>query len=337
VTIAFDGICLGDGPATGVGRSFLNALQAYADRRETECVLLLPKDVTMQPIASVRIVAAPRGAWQRQRQLPRILRSVNARLLHSSVASVPLRGPCPTIATAHDLPWLHPELNEPGSAWRKFATQRSLRSAARVIAPSTLTKHDVEILLGKRCPPIELVMHGTARGPKPTEASTAARAGAFLVLGDDRKRKNRTRLQAAHQVARAQHDDLPDLRFCGPPNHYVNEVEKIALLQSCRALVHVSRFEGFGMPILEGLANGAPVVCSDLPPHREIADLGENGELALFVDPQSIESIAHGLARSHLDSEWRWRMALAGHQRARDLTPQATAEQWSRIHREVLA
>ena len=78
------------------------------------------------------------------------------------------------------------------------------------------------------------------------------------------------------------------------------------------------------------------MVCSDLPPHREIADLGKNGELALFVDPQSIDSIADALARIHLDSELRWRLALAGHQRARDLTPQATAEQWSRIHREVL-
>jgi hypothetical protein len=336
VTIAFDGICLGDGPATGVGRSFLNALQAYADRGEAECVLLLPKDVTMQPIASVRLVEAPRGAWQRQRQLPRILRTVNARLLHSSVASVPLYTPCPTIATAHDLPWLHRELDEPGSAWRQFATRRALRSAARIIAPSTMTKRDIAMLLGKRCPPIELVMHGTARGPGPTEASTTARDGAFLVLGDDRKRKNRARLQAAHQLARAQHDDLPDLCFCGPPDHYVDEAEKLALLQSCRALVHVSHFEGFGMPVLEGLANGAPVVCSDLPPHREIADLGKNGELALFVDPQSIDSIADALARIHLDSELRWRLALAGHQRARDLTPQATAEQWSRIHREVL-
>lgn len=336
MTIAFDGICLGDGPTTGVGRSFLNALQAYAECSETECVLLLPKNVKLEPIASVRRVEAPRGAWQRQRQLPRILRSVNAQLLHSSVASVPLRSSCPTIATAHDLPWLHPELNEPSGAWRTFATRRSLQSAAVVIAPSAMTKQDVETLLGNKCPPIELIMHGTAIGPEPTEASTAARNGAFLALGDDRKRKNRTTLEAAHQLARSRHNDLPDLRFCGPPNHYVSESEKLALLQSCRALVHVSHFEGFGMPVLEGLASGAPVVCSDLPPHREIADTGENGELALFVDPQSVESIASGLLQSHRDSEWRWRTALAGHQRASRLTPQATAEHWSRIHRELL-
>jgi hypothetical protein len=337
VTIAFDGICLGDGPVTGVGRSFLNALQAYACRGEAECVLLLPKDVAMQPIASVRTVVAPRGAWQRQRQLPRILRELNAQLLHSSVASVPLHATCPTIATAHDLPWLHPELDEPGSTWRRFATRRALHSAARILAPSTMTKHDVAKLLGKRCPPIELVMHGTALGPEPTEASTAARTGALLVLGDDRKRKNRARLQAAHELAQSQHRDLPDLCFCGPPNDYVDEVEKLALLQSCRALVHVSHFEGFGMPVLEGLANGAPVVCSDLPPHREIADIGENSELALFVDPQSIDSIADGLTRIHTDDELRSRLAHAGHQRARGLTPQATAEQWSRIHQTVLA
>lgn len=337
MTIVFDGICLGDGPVTGVGRSFLNGLQAYAERDEAPCVLLLPKDVAVEPIASVRTIEAPRGAWQRQRQLPRILANLKARLLHSSVASVPLRAPCPTIATAHDLPWLHPELNEPSSAWRQFATRRALRAATRILTPSAMTKHDVATLLGARCPPIELVLHGTTAGPAPTEAKTAARAGAFLVLGDDRPRKNLARLQAAHQLARSQHADLPDLRFCGPPDHYIDEAEKVALLQTCRGLVHVSHFEGFGMPVLEGLANGAPVVCSDLPPHREIAATSDHGELALFVDATSIEAIANALILIHTDARLRWRLAFAGYQRACTLTPQATAEQWSRIHREVLA
>src|SRR5690606_3930820 len=139
VTIVFDGACFGDGPITGVARSFLNALMAYAEGLRDECVLLLPEKATLAAIPNVRMVVAPRGAVRRQLQLPRMLRDLGARLLHSSVASVPIYSPCPTIATAHDLPWLHPELVEPTSLWRQFVTKRALRSAARILAPSTMT------------------------------------------------------------------------------------------------------------------------------------------------------------------------------------------------------
>jgi len=331
-TIAFDGACFGDGPITGVGRSFVNALTAYAQVSGDDCVLLLPAGATIDPIANVRCVDAPRGGLRRQRQLPRLLRSLRANVLHSSVASVPMRSPCPTIATAHDLPWMHPDLDEPGSAWRQFATRYALRSATRILAPSTMTKLDVARLLGKRCPPIELLPHGTQPGPTPTETGTKDRSGPILVLGDDRRRKNLARLRAGHQLAKQHCQDLPELEFAGPPDRYIDEADKTALLQSCRALAHVSLFEGFGMPVLEALAHGAPVVCSDLLPHREIA-----GDHALFVAPRSIQSIAAGLERIHRDQDLRWQMVRSGHQRASMLQPSTTADHWLRIHREVMA
>lgn len=331
-TIAFDGICLADGPITGVGRSFLNALSAYADRKDANCVLLVPKGVSIAPIDGVLFAESPCGALRRQRQLPALLRSLNASVLHSSVASIPLGATCPTIATAHDLPWLHAELNEHSSVWRRFATLRALRGATRILVPSSMTQHDVLRLLGKKRPPIELVMHGALLGEAPTEQSTGLRSGPMLVLGDDRRRKNRTRLQAAHHIALERNPDLPQLEFIGPPNSYIRESAKNLLLQSCRAVVHVSLFEGFGMPILEALAHGAPIVCSDLPPHREIAD-----ENALYVDPRSTESIAKGLARIHEDDELRWQQAKGGHVRALQLQPSHTAAHWARIHQEVLA
>ena len=330
--IAFDGICLGDGPVTGVGRSFLNALTAYANRRDAECILLLPKGVKTTPIASVRVVDAPRGAIRRQQQLPRLLKSVDASLLHSSVASIPLRAACPTIATAHDLPWLHPEIGEAHRPWRQFAIKRALRSASRILSPSTMTSHDVASLLGQRRPPIDLVMHGTELGTKPTSATTAARNGPFLVLGDNRPRKNLERLRAAHQSAKTQCKDLPPLQFVGPPDHYIKESDKHDLLKTCRALIHVSLFEGFGMPVLEGLANGAPVLCSDLAPHREIAS-----DAALFVSPHNTSSMAEALLQIHTETAQRQRLALAGYDRARRLTPEATAARWSSIHQSLLS
>ncbi|HEB53187.1 MAG TPA: glycosyltransferase family 1 protein [bacterium] len=330
-TIAFDGICFGDGPPTGVARAFADTLAAYVARGEADCVLLLPDGATCPDLARVRSVRAPRGALRRQRRLPALLRELGADLLHSPVAAVPLRAPCPTIATVHDLPWLHADAPEHTGRWRRFATQRALCSAARVLAPSTMTARDAERLLAPDARRVERVPHGTP-APIAPPPDPATRSGPLLVLGDDRPRKNRARLCAAHAIARRRCPDLPDLRFVGPPDDYVDEAEKRRLLRACRVLVHVSLFEGFGLPVLEGLAHGAPVVCSDLPPHREIAD-----GCARFVDPRATDGIAAALLQAHHDEAWRQRAASAGPLRARHFRPEHTAAAWTRIHAEVLA
>jgi glycosyltransferase involved in cell wall biosynthesis len=329
VLIAFDGAGCGGGPVTGVGRAFLNALAAYAARGDAECVLLLPEPSAAAVPAGVRVVPAPRGALRRQALLPRLLRTLRADVLHSSVAAVPLRARCATIATAHDLPWLHPELGERVGAWRRLATRCALRAASAVIAPSAATAADVAHL-GVARAPARVIAHGTPLGTAPDAASTRARAGPFLALGDDRPRKNRDRLRAAHALARARDPALPELRLVGPPGDWVDEGTKLALLRSCRALVHVATFEGFGLPVLEGLAHGAPVVCSRLPSLVEIA-----GPHARFVDPLDVGAIADALLEVHRDEALRWRLADGGHRRAAELSPAATAAAWARLHREV--
>lgn len=337
LTIAFDGACFGDGPITGVGRAFVTGLTAYAARGDAECVLLLPTNAADPAIPNVRTLAAPRGALRRQLQLPRLLRTLRADLLHSSVAALPLRAPCPTIATVHDLPWQHDELRrgpfaERSSRWRVFATVRSLRSAAAVLAPSQFTARDVRLAMQRPHTPVVVVPHGTSRGPAPTDAATDARSGPFLVLGDERPRKNRAGLLDAWQRARLVRPTLPALQFVGPPHAYVDEAAKRQLLQTCRALVHVSHFEGFGLPVLEGLAHGAPVLCSDLPPHREIA-----GDAADFVPSRDVEAIAAGLVRIDRELPHRRALAHAGHARASTFTPEAVANAWHRLHTELLA
>lgn len=330
LTIVFDGACFGDGPVTGVGRAFATGLAAYAAAREVDCVLLLPNGASAPPLPSVRVVAAPRGALRRQLQLPRLLRTLRADLLHSAVAAVPLRAPCPTVATVHDLPWLHPGLGERTSAWRRFATVRALRAATIVVAPSAFTARDARILLTNTGARIEVVPHATTLGPAPTDATTDARDGPFLVLGDDRPRKNLDRLRAAHARARIVRPTLPELQFVGPRHHYVDETTKAQLLARCRALVHVSRFEGFGLPVLEGLAHGAPVVCSDLPPHREIA-----GENAAYVPADDVDAIAAGLVRIDSDASRRRSLARNGHARAAAFAPTTVATHWQRLHAEL--
>lgn len=327
--VVFDGSCLGEGPITGVARAFLTGLAAYAEvaAPTTQMHLLLPDGAHDPQIARIAVHAAPRGAWQRQRQLPRLLRGLRADVFHSPVAAVPLLAPCPTIATVHDLPWLHREAQERATRWRRLATRLALRSASAVLAPSTLSQKDARRYV-RSTARLRLVPHATTLPA--TCVDPATRTGPLLALGDDRPRKNRAIVRAACGMARAQNPSLPELCFAGPPGNYVDEAEKAQLLRGCRVLVHASRFEGFGLPVLEGLAHGIPVVCSDLPPHREIA-----GEAAIYVDPLSASSIAQGILRAHEDQALRTRLSQLGPERARSFAPIAVARAWSELHEEL--
>jgi hypothetical protein len=323
--IVFDGACLGDGPITGVGRAFLNGLAAYQQLGVRDFAVLVPgDDFTMLP-KGVPGVAAPRGVLARQWQLPRLVRRLGARVLHSSVAAVPLRAPCATIATVHDLPWLQPESGERTSWWRRFATTRSLRAATAVIAPSAYTLEAAARLVGDRSK-LRRIAHGT---PVPELRGGAPRTGPFLVLGDDRPRKNRERVRAAHALAAQRCPGLPALRFVGPPADYVSEDEKARLLRECCAVVQVSTYEGFGMPVLEALAHGAPVVCSDIPPFREIA-----GAAAVTVDPHDAGSIAAGLI-AVLQPAIRAALAREAQPRLASLSAAHTAASWRALHEEL--
>ncbi|MBK8101638.1 MAG: glycosyltransferase family 4 protein [Planctomycetes bacterium] len=324
MTVVFDGTALGEGPITGVARAFWNGLAAYLPIADAPPRLLLPPHCP-PPDLPIDIVPAPTGRWRRQWQLPRLLRRLAASVLHSPVAAVPLRAPCPTIATLHDLPWLSPESGERTGAWRRFATIRSVRSAAAVLAPSTFTRTAAQTLVD----PTRLHLVPNA-SPLPPPAPLAPRDGPLLMLGDSRPRKNRERLQRAWELARTTAPGLPPLRLCGPPDAWLDERDKTPLLRRCAAVVQFSLFEGFGLPVLEGLAHGAPVACADIPPFREIA-----GDAALFADPRDVDAIAAALRQITSDQPLRARLQQRGPERAAAFTPERTAARWLTLHRQL--
>jgi glycosyltransferase involved in cell wall biosynthesis len=95
-----------------------------------------------------------------------------------------------------------------------------------------------------------------------------------------------------------------------------------SLYERARAFVYPSTFEGFGMPVLEALAAGIPVACSDIPPLREVA-----GDSALFFDPLNEGAITTAIERITTDQELRRTLSLAGPERARPFTWKRCAEQ----------
>jgi glycosyltransferase involved in cell wall biosynthesis len=102
---------------------------------------------------------------------------------------------------------------------------------------------------------------------------------------------------------------------------WIPHEQLLDLYRRASAIVYPSLFEGFGLPVLEGLASGIPVACSDIPPLREIA-----GDAAHFFDPRDVAAIANALDRICNDPQLRLDLAAMGPERARHFTWRRTAE-----------
>jgi glycosyltransferase involved in cell wall biosynthesis len=106
---------------------------------------------------------------------------------------------------------------------------------------------------------------------------------------------------------------------------WIPREELLHLYTRAQAFVYPSTFEGFGMPVLEAMAAGIPVACSEILPLREVA-----GDAALFFDPLNDDAIAGALEQIVTDVPLRARLTHAGPERAREFT-------WGRAARETLA
>lgn len=325
--VLFDGAPIDDGHALGVATSFLTGLRAYAARWPGQCALALPIGATDPRIDGVLVTAAPRGAIARQFALPKISRRLGASVVHSPVAAIPLPCRLPRIATVHDLPWTDASSGET-RPWRtRIVVARCLRAADRVIAPSAFTR-EAAIALGVDASQCVVLPHATdvvAELPR-----LDCRDGPLLALGDDRPRKNRARIAAAVAIAQRRDARVPAIRFVGPPHDRVDEATKRALLRSCRALVSMSTCEGFGLPVLEGLAHGTPIACSAIPTHREIAQ-----DAAIYADPRDIDAMADAIVRACVDEALRKQLAHAGPLRASQFLPERVALAWRAMHEEL--
>lgn len=332
-TVAFDGSVLGAGPPTGVARAFLTTLRAFAASGGERCVLLLPDRAPRTELPpGVEVIASPRAALGKQLAWPRLLRRLGARLLHSPVAAPPCRLPCPRVVTVHDLPWRAQPRLPRGDAPRlrhRLALHASARAAAAILVPSLATADDL-----RRELPAEAGarVHVVPHGVPPTEpAAFRDLTGDLLVLGDDRPRKNRARVAEAHARARCSDPRVPALRFVGPPDAFVTEAEKDALLRRATGLVHLSLHEGFGLPVLEAMARGVPVLCSN---HGALAELA--GGAALLADPRDVGAMAEAIVRLCTDFALREGLHARGPRRAASFTAAASASGWRKVHAAVL-
>jgi glycosyltransferase involved in cell wall biosynthesis len=289
----------------------------------------------------------PELLWE-EVALPFLLRRRGAAAVHSLNWTFPLVRPCPGIVTIHDLSWeVYPEDQPPKTRWKaRMIAPRAARSAERVICVSNYTRDD--LCERYRVEPEKVRVIGEAPG-LPLGDAEPPRGPYLLAAGDLRPRKNLVRLT---QAFRALHEEgLPHrLVIAGvdfgeggkiraaagsAPVELLGRVEDDeldALMRGADALVFPSLYEGFGLVVLEAMARGCPVVCSNATALPETG-----GDAVRYFDPLDVEEMATAIHAVVTDRTLHENLSHSGRARAASFTWDDAADRTAAVYRELVA
>ena len=295
--------------------------------------------------------------------LPRYTRRASLDLFHGTNYEVPLWNRNRNVITVHDLSiFLHPEKHEPHIARR--AQRRlpiMLRAAARIITPTEAVKREVGERF--RIKPDRIAV--TPMAPRrsfhrlpldqclPLLRRLEIEDDFILFVGTIEPRKNLVTLVRAFEQLLARTSLRPQLVIAGGPGWlreefdqsisrsdlghrlrltgYLADDDLRALCSACKVFVYPSLYEGFGLPPLEAMACGAPVIASRIPCLNET--LNDN---ALLVAPLDVDELASALERVLSDETERKRLAEKGQKHAAGFCWKETARLTMNIYKELL-
>jgi len=251
-------------------------------------------------------------------------------VVHATSLAMPPAGRAPMSVMVHDLAWRHfPEAYpERGRRWHEAAIGRALERGRLLIVPSASVADDL-LAAGAPAERVEVVEEGCDHLAPADPGSAVALLDRLGVTGDFvltvstlEPRKNLPRLLAAYDAAR---DDLPPLLVVGPAGWgpqvqpgpgvvlagVVTGGTLTELYRRARLMAYVPLREGFGLPAVEAMSCGAPVVAGHVP---------SAGGAALDVDPFDCDAIARALVRVATEESLRAELIAAGRARAASLT-----------------
>jgi alpha-1,3-rhamnosyl/mannosyltransferase len=276
-----------------------------------------------------RAATLARDSWWYLAGLPRAARGLD--VLHCTTFRGPIRARPPVVVTLHDLAFLR----HPGAfpAWHRLSGRALAGPAARaadaVVAVSEFTKAEAVELLRVPAERIRVIPNGVE--PVFTPDGPGAEGDYALAVGTLEPRKNLARAVEAARIAGV------ELRVAGADGWggveaprrigFVPDEELAALYRGARCLVYPSLYEGFGIPPLEAMACGTPVVTSAGGALEETA-----GGAAVLVDPLDPESIAAGIDEA---ARRREELRAAGLARARAFTWSRAADAVEALWREL--
>jgi len=328
----------------GVTRSARALVSALTARTDVDLLplgggLLLERGTLRKRLTTLR-----QDFWWYPLAGRRSARRAHAEVYHCPTPRAPImRGRPPTVVTIHDLAsYRFPETL---TRWTRYYERATLRriaeSADRITVPSTDTADDVRQMLRIGAERIRVVPPGVdfdffsaAAGPRPFPFRYV------LFVGTPQPRKNLARLADAVQLISRTGQELRlvvagtggwgDVRLDSPGVVFAGRAtqeELRALYRHADCLALVSLHEGFGMPVLEAMAAGTPVVASDVAALPETA-----GGAAVLVDPMNVEAIARGIQEA-LDRKEN--LVAAGTRRAGACAWTTTADLTVRVYEEI--
>jgi glycosyltransferase involved in cell wall biosynthesis len=350
--IGIDGSRLSVGERTGTETYSFHLLRALSSLQgdETIRVYLNDKGPPSGVPSGFDYVALPfprfwthgRLSWEMVRRAPGVL------FIPSHV--VPLWHP-KSVVTIHDLGYMHESDAHPPSQRRMldWTTRWSCKAATKIIAISNATKLDLKTHYGIDDQKIHVIHHGIdSSTTRASDSAISALKNKYtlpnryvLFVGTVQPRKNIARIAAAmkiianaglpHKLVVAGkpgwlHEEVEaGVADAGRPDlvariGYVPDEDVAALYSGADAFCFPSLYEGFGLPILEAMACGTPVVTSYRGSLPEIS-----GDAAILVDPTSVEAIGEALVRVLTDHGERARLVEAGAARARQFSWEACA------------
>ena len=317
----------------------------------------------------VEVPGGPYPVWE-QRHLPRAARAAGVQLLHCTSNTAPLKPGVPLVLTLHDIIYLEKiDLRKgswyqrAGNLYRRWNVPRVVSLCQRILTVSAFEQKRIVAALPNAAP-VEVVYNSVGDQFRPvTDAAALAAARAryqlpaqflFFLANTDPKKNLRGVLRAlalldeqgalgdlqlvmldyAEEALAAVLREVgaPGLRqriqLCG----YVPNQELPLIYSLAEIFLYPSLRESFGIPILEAMACGVPVITSNTSSMPEVA-----GDAARFVDPFRPETIAEAIQELHLDPARRAELAARGLVRAEQFSWANTARQVQQIYAEVLA
>jgi glycosyltransferase involved in cell wall biosynthesis len=278
--------------------------------------------------------------------VPRLLRRLRPALGHF-IHALPLACPCPAVVTIQDLSF---ERDPSVMSTRdrlvfRAAVPRAARRAARVLAISELTKDDLVELYGIAEEKITVTPLAADSAFGPEGPSPDGDPYALFVGALQPRKEPTTAIEALSLMGEA----APRLVVVGPDKGgraaaaeaaarlgvpvellgHVSQEELAALYRGAACLVFPSRYEGFGLPLLEAMASGTPVVATTGGALPEVA-----GGAAILVEPGNPVALAGGIERALADHE---RLRVAGLARASRYSWAETARLTLEVYRDLLA